>query len=110
MTWDVAHGLGQVKKFVIIAANFVLPGTGSLIAGETVRGLLQFLLTLLGILFWMTGSLRLAAVPLILLAWAWAMIMALQYKRRADMDESSPVVIAEQLSLQRQALKQRRGG
>lgn len=80
-----------MHKFVVIAANFVVPGVGSLLAGEWARGALQLLITILGALLWMTGSLALGALPLWAFAWIWGMFTALEHKQKADVAEVSPV-------------------
>ncbi|NKB54680.1 MAG: hypothetical protein GKR97_21200 [Rhizobiaceae bacterium] len=66
-----------MKKLIVIAANFVMPGTGSLIAGQSVRGFLQLLIVALAVLLWLTISLKLGAIPLIIFAWIWGMFTAL---------------------------------
>ena len=68
-----------------------MPGLGSLIAGESVRGALQLLIVALGVLLWMTGSLKLAAIPLVAFAWIWGMFTALDYKQKSELRENSPV-------------------
>ena len=80
-----------MKKYIVIVANFFAPGVGSLVAGENASGSLQFLISLLAGLLWMTVSFRLLALPLLLLAWVWAMVTALRYKQRAELDESIPI-------------------
>ena len=82
-----------MKKWIVIAANFVMPGLGSLIAGETVRGMLQLLFVALGILLWMTVAMRIGTIPLIGFAWIWAMFTALDYRQKVDYEESSPVAM-----------------
>jgi TM2 domain-containing membrane protein YozV len=82
-----------MKKWIVIATNFVLPGLGSLIAGENVRGFLQLLIVTLGVLLWLTVALRLGAVPLVIFAWLWGMFTALTYKQRVEYAASSPVAM-----------------
>ncbi|MEP0942676.1 MAG: hypothetical protein ABJH63_16505 [Rhizobiaceae bacterium] len=82
-----------MKKLIVILANLVAPGVGSLLAGEMVRGSLQLLITILAILLWFTGSLKLAALPLLVFAWVWGMFTALDYKQKKETDESSPVAM-----------------
>ena len=82
-----------MKKWIVIAANFFLPGVGSLIAGERLRGTLQFLFAALGVLFWMTVGMRYGAIPLFVFAWLWGMITALNYRQRVDFEESTPVAM-----------------
>ena len=82
-----------MKQKIVIALNFVLPGIGSLIAGQAVRGLLQFLLFALGVLFWATVVLQLGAIPLVVLAWLWGMFTALEYKQKVEFEASLPVVM-----------------
>ena len=80
-----------MRKFLVIAANFVVPGLGSLLAGERARGALQILIMALAVLLWLTVSLRLGAIPLAAFAWIWGMFTALDYKQHADVAETSPV-------------------
>ena len=80
-----------MKKWIVVAANFVMPGLGSLIAGEKVRGMLQLLFVALGILLWMTVAMRVGTIPLIGFAWIWGMFTALDYRQKVDYEESSPV-------------------
>ena len=80
-----------MHKFVVIAANFVMPGVGSLLAGEYARGCLQLLITILGVLLWMTGALALGALPLWAFAWIWGMFTALDYQQKQEVAEVSPV-------------------
>jgi hypothetical protein len=82
-----------MKKLIVILANLVAPGAGSLFAGELARGALQLLITILAILLWFTGSLKLAALPLIAFAWIWGMFTALDYKQKKETDENSPVAM-----------------
>ena len=82
-----------MKKLIVILANMVAPGTGSLFAGEMARGSLQLLIAVLAVLLWMTGSLKLAALPLIAFAWIWGMFTALDYKQKQETDEYSPVAM-----------------
>lgn len=99
-----------MKKYVVITANILIPGLGSLIAGEWVRGCLQLLIAILGVLFWMTVALKLLTIPLIAMAWIWGIFTAVRYKRAADLDDLSPVTIAERESLRRRALQRSSSG
>ena len=95
-----------MKKLTVILANLVAPGIGSLLAGEMARGSLQVLITILAILLWFTGSLKLAAIPLVIFAWIWGMFTALGYKQKKESDENSPVTMVvkqrgQQLSMRR---------
>ena len=82
-----------MKKWIVFATNFVVPGLGSLIAGQMVRGLLQLLFVALGVLLWMTVALKFGAIPLIAFAWIWGMFTALDYRQKIDYEESSPVAM-----------------
>lgn len=82
-----------MKKLIVILANLVAPGVGSLLAGEKARGSLQLLIAILAVLLWFTGSLALGAIPLIVFAWIWGMFTALDYKQKQETDETSPVAM-----------------
>ena len=95
-----------MRKLIVILANLVAPGVGSLLAGEMARGSLQLLIAILAVLLWFTGSLALAALPLIVFAWVWGMFTALDYKQKQETDEVSPVAMVikqrgQQLSMRR---------
>jgi len=99
-----------MKKLIVIAANIVVPGLGSLLAGQTIRGLLQFLIVALGVLFWMTVALKLSAIPLVVFGWLWGLFTALDYKQRVDFDEVSPVaMVVKQRNQRLSTLRPERG-
>ena len=94
-----------MKKILVILANFVLPGLGSLFAGEKVRGALQLLIVALGVLLWFTGSLKLGAIPLVVFAWIWGMFTALDFKQQRERSEYSPVDMVVKLRNQKLSMR-----
>ncbi|MGI9365071.1 MAG: hypothetical protein ACR2O8_07805 [Rhizobiaceae bacterium] len=93
-----------MNKYTVIAANFVVPGLGSLLAREYARGWLQLLFAMLGVLLWFTGGFQLLTIPLVVFAWIWGMFTAFSYKRRADHDERVPVEQVVKLTKQKLSL------
>lgn len=90
-----------LKKYMVIIANVVVPGSGTLFAKRMTQGVLQLLIAMLALLLWSTISLRPVAVLLFAFAWIWAIFSALKYKREAEQIELHPVTIVEQQSRKR---------
>lgn len=78
------HSHHKTSKGVAIAALLLnvllLPGLGSIIAGRTTEGVIQLVLTLVGIPL----SLFLVGIPLIIAAWIWALVTSIQILQEAE--------------------------
>lgn len=67
-------------KAIAVITNFFIPGLGSLVIGKVVSGLLQLLLSAIGWFLTYTVIFAIIGLPLVALAWIWAMISAATYQ------------------------------
>lgn len=78
------HSHHKTSKGIAIAALILnvllLPGLGSIIAGRTTEGIIQLVLTLIGIPL----SLFLVGIPLIIAAWIWALVTSIQVLQESE--------------------------
>jgi TM2 domain-containing membrane protein YozV len=66
-------------KAIAVITNFFIPGLGSLVIGKVIRGLLQLLLSAVGWFLTSTVVLAIIGLPMVAIAWIWAMITAATY-------------------------------
>lgn len=78
------HSHHKTSKGLAIAALLLnvllLPGLGSIVGGKTTEGIIQLVLTLVGIPL----SIFLVGIPLIIVAWVWALITGIQILQESE--------------------------
>lgn len=64
-------------KVLFLILNLIFPGVGSLCFGKIVQGIFQFIIWIIGTLLTFTGILAIIGLPLILVAWGWALAVSI---------------------------------
>lgn len=63
-------------KGLAVVINFLVPGVGSFFIGQVGQGIAQFLIWAVGLIFCFTVVGALIGIPMIAVAWLWAIIGA----------------------------------
>lgn len=78
------HSHHKTSKGLAVAALLLnvllLPGLGTIIGGRTTEGIIQLVLTLVGIPL----SIFLVGIPLIIVAWVWALVSGIQILQESE--------------------------
>mgnify|MGYP001561444223 CR=1 FL=1 len=79
------RGTSQGLAIVALLLNIlILPGLGSLIAGRIRSGVIQVFLAVLGFLLSVTLIGAVIGVPMIVIAWIWALITGINIVKDSD--------------------------
>ena len=68
----------------LILNLFILPGLGTMVAGDDKKGLKQIIFFLLGILLTVTIILAIIGIPLLIGIWVWGLNSAIKMVKQAE--------------------------
>ena len=80
---DVRKPTQALAIAAFILNIFILPGLGSMIAGDNRTGLKQMILLLIGVLLTITIISAIIGIPVIISAWAWSLVTAVKIVKKA---------------------------
>ncbi len=60
-------------KVIGLIINLIFPGIGSFFFGKYVQAIFQFIVWVIGFLLTITGLFAVIGIPIILVAWGWAL-------------------------------------
>ena len=77
----------KTPKLILILgliANIILPGVGTIIIGKYDTGIIQLVLSLVGLFFMITSLGIMMGIPFLLAIWIWALVVSIKALKNPD--------------------------